>query len=139
MLISSRRGGSRRLTWRACKRSVNVHVLLHQGGYGDFSHLDRYLAAVDWLDANGIEYGWLENLTGQDYPLRPIAEIEDALDGDATTTVPAVQPGVPASACPPDADQGAARYRLGHAVRREMRYDYRHWRLGKADDGQAAA
>ena len=57
----------------------NVHVLLHEGGYGDFSHLDRYLAAVDWLDANGIDYDWLENLTGQDYPLRPIAEIEDAL------------------------------------------------------------
>ena len=54
----------------------NVHVVLEHGGYGDFTHVDRYLAAVDWLDANGIDYDWLENLTGQDYPLRPIAEIE---------------------------------------------------------------
>ena len=53
-----------------------VHVLTLPGGYGDFSHIDRYFAAVDWLDEHEIEFDWMENLTGQDYPLRPIAEIE---------------------------------------------------------------
>jgi O-antigen/teichoic acid export membrane protein len=57
----------------------NVRVLPDVAGYGDFAHVDRYLAAVDWLDANRIEYDWLENLAGEDYPLRPIAEIEEAL------------------------------------------------------------
>ena len=109
----------------------NVHVLLHEGGYGDFSHLDRYFAAVDWLDANGVDYDWLENLTGQDYPLRPIPEIEDALaatDYDGFLLYSPVFPDrVPASA-----DQGA-----GPVTPRSgpfdatMRHDYRHWRFGR--------
>ena len=56
-----------------------VHVFTEEGRYGDFSHVDRYFAAVDWLDANGIEFDWLENISGQDFPLRPIAEIEQTL------------------------------------------------------------
>jgi hypothetical protein len=108
----------------------NVHVLLHDGGYGDFSHLDRYLAAVDWLDANGVDYDWLENLTGQDYPLRPIPEIEDALaatDYDGFLLYSPVFPDrVPASA-----PQGAgSSYIPVRAVDAIMRHDYRHWRFG---------
>ena len=57
----------------------NVHVLTQKGGYGDFSHVDRYLEAAGWLDANGVDYEWLENLSGQCYPLRPIAQIEHEL------------------------------------------------------------
>ena len=49
------------------------------GGYGDFSHLDRYFAAVDWLDEHGVQFDWLQNLTGQDYPLQPMSDIERAL------------------------------------------------------------
>jgi hypothetical protein len=108
-----------------------VHVLHHQGGYGDFSHLDRYFAAVDWLEANGIEYNWLENLSGQDYPLRPIAEIEAELDAtsfDGFLQYTAVFP----DRVPPGADRGAAGYRLAPPFDVAMRYDYRHWRVGKA-------
>jgi hypothetical protein len=109
----------------------NVHVLLHPGGYGDFSHLTRYLAAVDWLDANEVDYDWLENLTGQDYPLRAIAEIEDALattDYDGFLLYSPVFP----ERVPADADRGAgAWYTPVRAVDATMRYDYRHWRLGK--------
>jgi hypothetical protein len=107
-----------------------VHVLFHQGGYGDFSHLDRYFAAVDWLDANGIDYDWLENLTGQDYPLRPIAEIEDALAATDFDGFLLYSPVFP-ERVPSDADQGAAWYTLVRAVDATMRYDYRHWRLGR--------
>jgi hypothetical protein len=109
----------------------NVHVMLDQGGYGDFSHVDRYLAAVDWLDANGVEYDWLENLTGQDYPLRPIAEIENTLataDCDGFLLYSPVFP----ERMPRDADMGAASwYRLVMPFDATMRYDYQHWRLGK--------
>jgi hypothetical protein len=108
----------------------NVHVMLHQGGYGDFSHLDRYLAAVDWLDAHGIDYEWLENLTGQDYPLRPIAEIEDALDATDSDGFLLYSPVFP-ERVPRGADQGTAGYTLARAFDSTMRYDYRHWRLGK--------
>lgn len=111
----------------------NVHVLFHRGNYGDFSHVDRYFAAVDWLEENGIDYNWLENLSGQDYPLRPIAEIEAELDStsfDGFLLYTAVFP----ERVPPAADHGATGYQLAPPFDAAMRYDYRHWRLGKATD-----
>ena len=129
VLISHDAAGSA-LDVPALQALGNVHILLHHGGYGDFSHLDRYLAAVDWLDANGVDYDWLENLTGQDYPLRPIPEIEDALaatDYDGFLLYSPVFPDrVPASA-----PQGAgSSYIPVRAVDAIMRHDYRHWRFG---------
>jgi hypothetical protein len=56
-----------------------VHVIIGPGGYGDFSHLDRYFGAVDWLDAHGMEFDWLQNMTGQDYLLQSSAAIEHVL------------------------------------------------------------
>jgi hypothetical protein len=108
----------------------NVHVFLERGGYGDFSHVDRYLAAVDWLDANKVDYDWLENLTAQDYPLRPIAEIEDALATADTDGFLQYSPVFP-ERVPSGADQGTPGYTLVRPVDAAMRYDYRHWRLGK--------
>jgi O-antigen/teichoic acid export membrane protein len=112
----------------------NVHVLVEQGGYGDFSHLDRYLAAVDWLDDNGIDYDWLENLTGQDYPIRPIAEIEATLANTDADGFLLYSPVFPARMAAPtserSADQGNPDYRLCSPFDASMRYDYRHWRFG---------
>jgi O-antigen/teichoic acid export membrane protein len=109
----------------------HVHVLLEQGGYGDFSHLDRYFAAVDWLDDHGVEYDWLENLTGQDYPLRPLTEIEDNLAGSDHDGCLQYAPVFP-DRVPAGADRGAAEWftpcEPADAV---MRYDCRHWRLGR--------
>jgi len=75
-----------------------VHVLMASCAYGGFSRLDRYFAAVDWLDAHMVEFGWLENVTGQDYPLRPMAEIESILassDVDGYLQYAPVFPGQP--------------------------------------------
>jgi hypothetical protein len=108
----------------------NVHVVLNRGGYGDFSHLDRYFRAVDWLDANGIDYDWLENLTGQDYPLHPVAEIEDTLAATDCDGFLQYSPVFP-ERVPPGADRGTAGFTLVRAVDAKMRYDYGHWRLGK--------
>ena len=106
-----------------------VYVFTEQGGYGDFSHLDRYFAAVDWLEANEVEYDWLENISGQDYPLRPIAEIEQTL---ATTSVDGylMYAQVFPEQAPPGADTGTGR-QLCAPFDAAMRYEYRHWWLGK--------
>jgi hypothetical protein len=93
--------------------------------------VDRYVEAADWLDANGVGYDWLENLSGQCYPLRPIAQIEDtlaALDTDGFLLYSPVFPErVPASA-----EQGAAAwYSLVRPFDARMRYDYRHWQFSK--------
>lgn len=53
-----------------------VHVQAARGGYGDFTHVRRYLEAVDWVVRSGHQVDWVVNLTGQDYPLRPVAEAE---------------------------------------------------------------
>jgi hypothetical protein len=111
-----------------------VHVLLEKGGYGDFSHFDRYFAAIDWLDENGIEYDWLENFSGQDYPLRPIAEIErniakiaaDGYDGFLLYT-PVFQDTTPS-----DVDWGAGpEFKLVGLFDALTRYSYRSWRFGR--------
>lgn len=41
-----------------------------------FCQVQPYLDAVGWLESRGIEYDWLVNLTAQDYPVKPVAEIE---------------------------------------------------------------
>jgi hypothetical protein len=55
-----------------------------EGGYGDFSHVRRYLDAVGELVAGGLAVDWVVNLTGHDYPLRPLADVEaDLVAGGA--------------------------------------------------------
>lgn len=56
-----------------------VQVLPCQGGRGDFSLIQRYLDAIDWLLNHDIDFDWLINLTGQDYPTQPLSEIEEFL------------------------------------------------------------
>ncbi len=44
---------------------------------GTFScQLQPYLDLIDWLEQQSVSYDWLINLTAQDYPVTPIAEIE---------------------------------------------------------------
>lgn len=111
-----------------------VHVFLEKGGYGDFTHIARYFAAIDWLDENGIEYDWLENFSGQDYPIRPLAEIErniaklgaDGYDGFMLYT-PVFQ-----HKAPRDIDWGAGpEFKLDTKLGASWRYLYRNWRFGK--------
>jgi hypothetical protein len=95
---------------------TNVEVQLHQGGYGDYSHVDRYLAAVDWIRAEGLHVDWLVNLTGQDYPLQPLAACEAEL---ADSGVDGFMEHWPALG--PDSHWGAQRA--------GSRYLFRHRRL----------
>ncbi|MGH3264053.1 MAG: hypothetical protein ACRDNS_18895 [Trebonia sp.] len=133
LVLISHDAASKALDVAGLQSLGNVHVLYHQGGYGDFSHLDRYFAVVDWLDENGIDYNWLENLTGRDYPLRPIAEIEDALAATEFDGFLLYSPVFP-ERVPADADHGAAGYALVGPTDAAVRYDYRHWRFGRPSD-----
>ena len=107
-----------------------VYVIQGPGGYGDFSHLDRYFAVVDWLDAHGVQFDWLQNLTGQDYPLRPIADIEHRLVHSGVDGYLQYVPVFP-ERTPPDVDWGAGpELRLWSRFDASMRYDYRNRRIG---------
>lgn len=56
-----------------------VHVIPGEGGRGDFSIVQGYLDAVEWLLSCQIEFDWLINISGQDYPIQPLAKIENFL------------------------------------------------------------
>lgn len=61
------------------KSFSGVNVLQAQRARGDFSLVQGYLDAVDWLFKQNIEFDWLINLTGQDYPTQPLSQIESLL------------------------------------------------------------
>jgi hypothetical protein len=109
----------------------DVHVINGPGGYGDFSHLDRYFRAVDWLDDHGVEFDWLQNLTGQDYPLRPIEDIEKAVATSAFDGYIQYAPVFP-ERTPAHADWGAGpQYRLCSPFDTALRFDYAHRWFGR--------
>jgi hypothetical protein len=58
---------------------VEVLRLSCKGRRGDFSMIQSYLDTVDWLLSNNIDFNWLINLSGQDYPTQPLPHIEKFL------------------------------------------------------------
>lgn len=113
-------------------RSIpDVHLIDGPGGYGDFSHLDRYFKAVDWLDDHGVKFDWLQNLSGQDYPLQPIEDIEQAVAGSTFDGYIQYAPVFP-ERTPADVDWGAGpQYRLCSPFDTAMRFDYAHRWIGR--------
>jgi hypothetical protein len=64
----------------------DVVVESADGGYGDFSHVDRHMQAINWVLEHRPDVDWLVNITGQDYPIVPITAVEHELassDADA--------------------------------------------------------
>jgi len=47
----------------------DVVVELADGGYGDYSHVDRHMQAITWVLEHRPDVDWLVNITGQDYPI----------------------------------------------------------------------
>jgi hypothetical protein len=65
----------------ACLASLgDVTVVEADAGYGAWGNLQRWLDCVDDLEAQDVAWDWITNITGQDFPLRPVAAIEDDLD-----------------------------------------------------------
>lgn len=54
----------------------DVYVLRHRDGYGDWTHIQRWLDCVAYLRDRDIQYDWLVTISGQDYPLRPLGEVQ---------------------------------------------------------------
>lgn len=108
-----------------------VHVLIGPGGYGNFTHLDRFFAAVDWFEAHDVEFDWLQNMTGQDYPIQPIAATHRFLaESDADGYLQYAPVFVDRT--PPDADWGAGpEFRLCNKFDTTMRFEYRHRWIGR--------
>lgn len=46
---------------------------------GEFSILQPYLNVIDWLLKENLEFDWLVYLSGQDYPIQSVNEIEKKL------------------------------------------------------------
>ena len=72
--------------FRACDLDVtplrnlpDVEVISGVGGRVDFSIIQGYLNAINWLFSHNIEFDWLINLSGQDYPIQPLPHIERIL------------------------------------------------------------
>jgi len=51
-----------------------------KGKRADFSMLQGYLDALDWIFNCRIDFDWLINLSGQDYPTQSLLEMEKFLD-----------------------------------------------------------
>lgn len=58
------------------KKYSEVYLLSVKTGRGDFSILREYLSAINWANNNNIDFDWLVNLTGQDYPTQPLSSLE---------------------------------------------------------------
>lgn len=56
-------------------------VLPSAGGRGRFSVIDGLMSAMRWLEKRPQPFDWLVVLSGQDYPIRPVSELEAELAG----------------------------------------------------------
>lgn len=52
-----------------------VRAVPAPGGRGRFSTVDALLSALTWLQDQPLTFDWVVVLSGQDYPIRPIAEL----------------------------------------------------------------
>ncbi|MBW4440429.1 MAG: beta-1,6-N-acetylglucosaminyltransferase [Plectolyngbya sp. WJT66-NPBG17] len=57
----------------------DVAIIASRGGRGNFSIVQSYLDAIKWLLDSGSDFSWLLNLSGQDYPIQPLSQVEQSL------------------------------------------------------------
>jgi hypothetical protein len=85
----------------------NLHLLPHRPiAWGMFSWIDAVLRAIRWTLEN-VEFDWLVLLSGQDYPIRPVSEIERFL---ATTEYDGFLRGFPLQSRPETAGEDLQRF-----------------------------
>lgn len=112
MLVSHQVGGET-LTQAQLEAGGEAVLLPSAGGYGDFSHVDRYLESVRWLLAHEDPFDWFVNISGQDYPLRPARMMEAELGAcDADAWIGFFDVFGPDSKWPHD--RGVTRYQFRH-------------------------
>lgn len=102
---------------RSLLSRLGVELRLSDGGYGDMSHVNRWLSTARWLEDQGVDYGWLSNLTGQDYPIRPLGLVHaDLASSGADAFIQTFSVF----------DPGSTRWGVG---RGRTRYEFRHHRV----------
>lgn len=57
----------------------DVDIIASRGGRGNFAIVQSYLDGIQWLLDTGSDFSWLINLSGQDYPIQPLAQVEQFL------------------------------------------------------------
>jgi hypothetical protein len=73
---------SSNLSSAAFEQISNVHILEDYIPvvWGDFSMVRMELHCINWLMSHSVEFDWLIILSGQDYPIQPISQIEQFLE-----------------------------------------------------------
>lgn len=101
--------------------ALDARVLHSPGGYGDFSHVARYLDGLRQVEQAGESFDWVSNISGQDYPVTPLRAAEAEL---ATTQAHAFMEVFPLD--------GAGSHWSPERVR--SRYHYRYRTAGRPSD-----
>lgn len=68
-----------KLTKELFQEFSDIHITNTQVQLGDFSLIQGYFDCVEYLIKNNIDFDWLINLSGQDYPTQPLPKIEKFL------------------------------------------------------------
>jgi hypothetical protein len=84
------------------------------GGYSDMSHARRWLQTVEWLMNEGVEFDWLSNLSGQDYPLRPLDQVHAELGASSADAYLEMFKVFDPSSTPWGLARGTTRYTFRH-------------------------
>lgn len=58
---------------------LGVNIIYNTGGRGDFRLVQSYLNSLKWLFSNQLEFDWIVNLSGQDYPTHSLSLFEEFL------------------------------------------------------------
>ena len=61
-----------------------VHLTTGRGGRGDFLIVDGYLSALKFIRDRGIDFEWLVNLSGSDYPVSSLRTLSEELAATGT-------------------------------------------------------
>lgn len=57
-----------------------VRVIAEKGSRSTFQIIQKYCTSIDWLMKNEIDFDWLISLSGQDYPVQPLAHVAEMLE-----------------------------------------------------------
>jgi hypothetical protein len=65
----------------ALSHLTDIHILEDYVSvqWGEFSMVEMELHCIDWILTHAIEFDWLVLISGQDYPIKPLSEIEHFL------------------------------------------------------------
>lgn len=82
LVVVTHRGSAVERARLAAAEGVD-HVIPSPGGRARFGVLEGLISAMRWLERQAKPYDWLVVMSGQDFPIRPLHELEAELAGSA--------------------------------------------------------